>query len=42
MEISGSELRGGEWVVVEMGVKVVKLQGALGTAPLDISGPARL
>jgi len=42
MEISELDLRRDDWLMVEIAVKLVKLQEALGTAPLDISGPARL
>jgi len=42
MEISELDLRRDDWLMVEIAVKLVKLQEALGTAPLDISGPVRL
>jgi len=42
MEISGIDLRRDDWLMVEIAVKLVKLREALGTAPLDISGPSRL
>ena len=42
MELSGLDLRRDDWLMVEIAVKLVKLQEALGTAPLDTSGPARL
>jgi hypothetical protein len=42
MEISELDLRRDDWLMVEIAVKLVKLQEALGTVPLDISGPARL
>jgi sugar diacid utilization regulator/putative methionine-R-sulfoxide reductase with GAF domain len=42
MEISELDLRRDDWLMVEIAVKLVKLQEALGTAPLDISGPPRL
>jgi hypothetical protein len=42
MEISGVDLRKDDWLMVEIAVKLVKLREALGTAPIDISGPSRL
>jgi GAF domain-containing protein len=38
MEISGLDLRRDDWLMVEIAVKLVTLQRALGTAPIDISG----
>jgi hypothetical protein len=42
MEISGIDLRRDDWLMVEIAVKLVKLQHALGTAASDTPGASRL
>jgi len=42
MEISEIDLRRDDWLMVEIAVKLAKLQEAPGAASPDISGPARL
>ena len=42
MEISGIDLRRDDWLMVEIAVKLVKLQHALGTAASDTPGTSRL
>lgn len=42
MDLSGIDLRKDDWLMVEIAVKLVKLQQALGTAGPDISAPTRL
>ena len=42
MEVSGIDLRKDDWLMVEIAVKLVKLQQALGTAPADTSSRERL
>ena len=41
-ELSGLDLRKDDWLMVEIALKMVKLQEALGTAGTDISGGKRL
>jgi hypothetical protein len=42
MELSGLDLRKDDWLMVEIAVKLVRLQQALGTAGSDTIGPPRL
>ncbi|MDQ3874524.1 MAG: GAF domain-containing protein [Actinomycetota bacterium] len=42
MEISGIDLRKDDWLMIEIAVKLVKLQDALGTATADISRERQL
>ena len=42
LELSGLDLRKEDWLMVEIAVKLVKLEQALGTAAPDISGAPRL
>jgi DNA-binding PucR family transcriptional regulator len=42
MELSGIDLRKDDWLLVEIAVKLVKLEHALGTAASDTPGGSRL
>ena len=42
LELSGIDLRRDDWLMVELAVKLVKLERALGTSPADISSAAPL